>query len=88
MEREWRIGERRENGDNLLWFDRLTGPKQIQAIGNIVSLRIGYNRAVESEGKTVFVPSTIEIDARTIGDALRYARLEYEFLTLDTLTAA
>jgi hypothetical protein len=88
MEREWKIGERREHGDNLLWFDRLTGPKQIQAIGNIVSVRVGYNRVVESNGKTKLVPSTIEIDGRTVGEALRYARLEYEFLTIDTLTAA
>jgi hypothetical protein len=87
MEREWKIGERGELGDNILWFDRLTGSKQIQAMGNMVSVRIGFRREVKSEEGTSVLVDTIEVDANSIGQALRYARSEYEFLTLDTVAA-
>jgi hypothetical protein len=87
MEREWKMGERGEHGDNVLWFDRLTGPKQIHVLGNLVSVRIGFSRQVDSEEGKQVVNETIEVDTYSVCEALRNARLEYEFLTFDTVNA-
>lgn len=74
--------------DNMLWYENLIAPKHIESINNTVTCRIGFNRKVISNGITRVIGETVEADASTVIEAIQDARLQYEFLTADILSAA
>ena len=67
--------------DNALWFQSLIAPKGLEATDDSVICRIGFERRVALGDDSCIVDDVVEVDGRSITEALRHARLEYEFLT-------
>ena len=80
MQNKQESNELYTENDYMLWFENLIAPKHIETIGNIVKCEIGFNRFVKFNDVTRVVGNTIEVEASSIVEALRDAKLQYEFL--------